>query len=260
MIEIRHRAVLAPGATQAAYDALYAARELSGRSMLYRWLISLFDPQPGRKLVDISCGQGLLVEIAHSLGLDAVGVDFSFSGLLKAQQAAPAAQWLVGDGERLPLGDATADYVTHIGSLEHYEHMEAGAAEIARILKPTGRACVLLPNAFGLLGNVRYVFDHGEVFDDGQPLQRYATRQTWTTILQRGGLEIERLVAYGEVERPHTAAEWRWLLARPQKIARGLLAALTPINLANHFVFICRRAPQGAADRARAYYPMLPPR
>jgi hypothetical protein len=127
--------------------------------------------------------------------------------------------------------------------------------EIARLLKPTGRACILLPNAFGLLGNIRRVWETGEVFDDRQPLQRYATRNTWEAALRRGGLAVEQLVPWGEFNAPRTLGDLVWTLRRPQKLLRAALAALTPINLANHFVFICKRAagPPGGAD-----YPMLP--
>ncbi len=254
MLEIRHRTVLEPGTTQAAYDRYFQAHDMSARESFYLWLISLLDPTPGARLLDISCGQGQLVKLAAQLGLNATGVDFALAGLRKGQRSAPAAQWLAGDGERLPFADGVMDYVTHIGSLEHYEHMAQGAREIARVLKPTGRACILLPNAFGLLGNIRYVYHHGEIFDDGQPLQRYATRQTWSALLEGSGLEIERLVAWGEVERPRTRADLMALARRPQRIVRAALAALTPLNLANHFVFVCRRAATAARPR---YIPTL---
>lgn len=242
MLEIRHRAVLEPGTTQDAYDRFFQERDMLLRDSFYLWLIDLLHPLPDGLLVDISCGQGKLVALATARGLRAVGVDFAYQGLLKAQGATPSAVWVAGDGEQLPFADATADYVTHIGSLEHYEHMALGAREIGRILKPTGRACILLPNAFGLLGNIRYVQHYGEIFDDGQPLQRYATRRTWSALLGQNGLEIERLVTWGEVERPRTRRDLAALARRPQRIVRSALAALTPVNLANHFVFLCRRA------------------
>ncbi|RIK45804.1 MAG: hypothetical protein DCC57_16170 [Chloroflexi bacterium] len=249
MLEIRHRAVLEPGTTQDAYDRYFQERDMLLRDSFYLWLVELLHPSPDGLLVDISCGQGKLVELATVRGLRAVGVDFSYRGLLKAQAAAPAAAWVAGDGEQLPIADRTVDYVTHIGSLEHYEHMALGAREIGRILKPAGRACILLPNAFGLLGNIRYVRRHGEIFDDGQPLQRYATRQTWAALLEQGGLEIERVVPWGEVERPRTRRDLLRMVCRPQKIVRGVLAALTPVNLANHLVFLCRPARGPVAPR-----------
>lgn len=235
MLEIRHT-----NATREAYEQLYQERGILLRDSFYLWLISLLHPEPGEVLLDISCGQGRLVQLAAQQGIRAIGVDFSIEGLFKGAETAVRAGWAAGDGEQLPLPDAAVDYVTHIGSLEHYEDPHRGAREIARVLKPQGRACILLPNAFGLFGNVRHVYATGQIFDDGQPLQRYATRRTWEELLEQGGLSIERLVRYNEIDLPRIGADLLWLLGRPQKIVRGLLAALIPLNLANHFVFLCR--------------------
>ncbi len=248
MIEIRHRAVHEGASIQVAYDAFYQDRSLRMRDSFYLWLLELMRPYSGALLVDVACGNGRLTELAARQGINAVGLDLSFAGIADAAAATPQAGWVVSDGVQIPMPSGCADFVACIGSLEHYDRPVAGVAEIARILKPTGRACILLPNAFGLLGNIRYVAAHGEVFDDLQPLQRYATRATWDALLAHGGLTIERLVPWGEVNAPRTTADRRWMMVRPQKVLRAGLAAITPINLANHFVYICRPAPQPDAS------------
>jgi SAM-dependent methyltransferase len=254
MLEIRRPILLQGADTRTAYDAFYQAQDLIMRDSFYLWLIQLLDPSPDGLLLDISCGQGKLVELAARQGLRAVGVDFSYIGLAKAQQVAPDALWVTGDGEGLPFADNSVDYVAHIGSLEHYENMVAGAREIARVLRPEGAACVLLPNAYGLFGNISYVRAHGEIFDDHQPLQRYATRRTWEAILSRGGLEVTRTIGWGEVNVPQTADDLVWMLGRPKRVVRGLVATLAPINWANQFVFLCRK---GHTSQADPLYPTL---
>lgn len=248
MIEIRHELMNDATATREAYDQLYATRGLSHRDSFYLWLIYLLNPHPGRLLLDISCGEGRLVALAQQHGLHAYGLDFSAIAVRKGAMNSPQSSFIVGDGELLPLPSDSFDYVTHIGSLEHYMNPHRGAAEIGRILKRDGKACVLLPNTFGLLG-IRYVWKHGEVFDDGQPLQRYATRRTWQKILEVSGLRVDRIVGYSGVSFPRTPADARWLLARPQKIVRMALLALTPLNLANHFVFICSKRTDALEDK-----------
>ncbi|MFZ6027657.1 MAG: methyltransferase domain-containing protein [Chloroflexota bacterium] len=236
MLEIRHETD-----TRQAYDEIYDHEGILLRDSFYQWLIDLLAPVAERNLLDISCGQGRLVTLARRQGLRALGIDFSLEGVRKGRQETPAAGWAVGDGECLPFSDGSVDYITHIGSLEHYLHPDAGAREIARLLKPGGKACILLPNAFGLLGNIKHVLYKGEIFDDGQPLQRYATRASWEALLQRNGLHVFETVAYGEIERPRTLQDWRWLLPRPQKWMRMFLCRFIPLNLANHFVFLCTR-------------------
>ena len=242
MLEIRHEAMDTTADTQQAYNEVYAGEGILLRDSFYLWLIRLLNPQSGKSLLDISCGYGRLVTLARRQGLRASGLDFAGEAVLRGQKESAQSGWGVADGERLPLATASVDYITHIGSLEHYQQPACGASEIARILKPDGRACILLPNAYGLLGNVRFVMSHGEIFDDGQPLQRYATRRTWESLLEAGGLRIDKVVGYGEVEFPRTLKDVGWMLTRPIKLVRFVLAALTPINLVNHFVFICSPA------------------
>jgi ubiquinone/menaquinone biosynthesis C-methylase UbiE len=242
LFEIRHEGMDERSATQQAYAAIYRGDGILLRDSFYLWLVGLLKPQPGRQLLDISCGEGRLVVLAAGAGLDAIGLDFAIDGVLKGRGQAPASGWAVGDGECLPIVARSVDYVTHIGSLEHYLHPERGVQEISRVLKPEGKACILLPNAFGLLGNIRHVWSTGEIFDDGQPLQRYATHETWSTLLSRNGLRILKTIGYGEIERPRTAADWRWLLRRPRKILRLAISGFIPLNLSNHFVFLCTSA------------------
>ena len=244
MIEIRHRTIRQGQSTQAAYDDLYQARDILMRDSFYLWLIELIAPQPGERLLDVACGQGRLVQLAAQQGINATGVDFSYAGMLAAAQQTPTAHWLLADGETLPIADGSIDCLLNIGSLEHYEHPLQGVRELARLLKPNGRACILLPNAYGLFGNIQQVWLHGEIFDDGQPLQRYATRRTWETLLTRGGLLVERIVPYNEFNAPRTRQDWLWLAQNPQKLVRAFLTNYVPLTLTNHFIFLCRRAPQ----------------
>jgi len=253
MIEIRHLAVRRGLSTQSAYDQFYHERGFSLRDSFYLWLLELIATQPGESLLDVACGTGRLVQFAAQQGINVTGVDFSHVGMLENAQRTPNAKWLLADGESLPIADASVDCIMNIGSLEHYQHPLQGVKEIARLLKPTGRACILLPNAFGLFGNIQHVLATGEVYDDGQPLQRYATRHAWQTLLERGGLQVERLVPYSEVNLPRTLPDWFWLAQRPQRIVRSMLATFVPANFANQLVFLCRRAPQSPTNEP---YPM----
>ncbi len=240
MIEIRHPDMSSTAATQGAYNEIYRNEGILLRDSFYLWILSLLRPQPRKSLLDISCGQGRLVKFADEQGLEAIGMDFALQAILKAWTDSPTSEWAVADGEQLPLPDACVDYVTHIGSLEHYQHPAAGIREIARVLKPTGTACVLLPNSFGLLGNVKYVWRIGNVFDDGQPLQRYNTRGGWHEMLVANGLIPFRTLKY-EREWPRTRADLAWYLLRPSKLMQLFVAIFIPLNLANFLVYLCHQ-------------------
>jgi SAM-dependent methyltransferase len=203
------------------------------------WLLDLLAPEQGRHLLDISCGTGRLAFFARQRGLYAQGIDLSEIAIRSARTLDVAV--VVGNGERLPYPDAGFDYVTHIGSLEHYLHPVLGVAEIARVLKPSGQACILLPNTFSLLGNVWTAWHTGRPFDDGQPIQRYASRYEWQDILEASGLRVFRTVKY-ERELPRTSSDVGWYLRHPRALARLVLTPLIPLNLSCCFVYLCCRA------------------
>jgi SAM-dependent methyltransferase len=236
MIELRRSDA---AAAREVYDALHAGGQLAQLESFYRWVLGLLRPRPGARLLDVSCGSGQLVALARRRGLRAAGVDFALAAVAAAwQRGGPA---VVGDGERLPFADGSFDYVTHLGSLEHYEQPARGAAEVRRVLRPGGTALVLVPNAFGLLWNVYWVWRTGAVHDDGQPIQRYADRRTWERTLGAAGLAIERVCKY-ERPLPRTRQDLVWYARRPRRLAAALLAQLVPTNLASCLVFVCRRA------------------
>jgi len=96
-------------------------------------------------------------------GLTVIGLDFSLSAIRVAQQNDPNLNLLISDGEQIAMKEQCADYVTHIGNLEHYQNPELGVQEVARLLKPDGTAIILLPNGFSIAGNVQHVRRTGQV-------------------------------------------------------------------------------------------------
>jgi len=241
MIEIRHSEISDSYTTRDAYNDIFIRKGILHKDSLYLWLIKLLNPEQGKALLDIACGEGRLVTLAEQKGIRAMGTDFAINGVLKGKKGSTTSGWFVADGERLPLKDNAFDYITHIGSLEHYNDPIQGAKEISRILKYNGKACILLPNTFGLLGNVLFALRTGDIYDDGQPLQRYATRKTWEKMLNDSGLQVTRVFGYNGVVFPMTKFDWKDWLSKPVKIMKYIISALIPANLSNHIVFLCTK-------------------
>lgn len=241
MMEIRHEMIHDAPASRLAYDRIYKTNGILQRDSFYLWILAMLKPYGDEIILDVSCGEGRLVALARKKTRTAYGIDFSLEAVRSGRLEWPVDTLAVGDGECLPFASASIHCVANIGSLEHFIHPLQGVKEMARVLRPDGRACILLPNAFGLFGNIRQVFAAGEIFDDGQPLQRYATRRTWEALLIQGGLKVDRVLAYHEVRPPRTKEDVRWFVHNGRKLFRWMLSPLIPLNLSNQFVFLCSR-------------------
>jgi len=169
-----------------------------------------------------------------------VGIDLAETAVIRARQQHPGLAVVTGDAERLPFRDASFDLVTNIGSLEHYVDPAAGVREMARVLRPGGRALVLVPNTFGLLWNVYKVCLTGAISDDGQVLQRYGTRREWSDLLEGGGFAIDRVTKYDR-EWPRTAADLWFYGTHLRKLVALALSPFVPVNLGGCLVFLLHR-------------------
>jgi len=242
MIELRHVA----GSTRGAYNDIYASHGIRHPDRLWKQVLGLVAAAPGQRLLDVACGEAQMVIAAAQRGLEAHGVDLSevalAAGRREASSAGLAVALRVADGQSLPFADGTFDIVTNMGSLEHYDDPVKGAAEMARVLASHGRVCLHVPNTFGLRWNVMHAWRHGDVHDDGQPIQRYGTRGQWTRLLEAGGLDVESVTGYEELAHmPVGVAGWAGVLRHPSR-ALVPLARWLPTDMASILLFVCRKA------------------
>lgn len=224
-----------------AYDALYGQESLTQLQSFYMWLIETFRLPDHGTLLDISCGTGDVVRLASRRGLTAIGVDISEVIARRAQQnVQPKGAIGVSAAESLPFQDESFDFVTSIGSLEHYVDMAKAVQEMARVLRRSGRAFILVPNTFSLLINVWIAYRKGITVVDHQPIQRYGARADWTNLLELNGLRVCRTIKY-ERPRPRNRADWMFCLSHPKEILRLIATPFIPLNLCFHFLFVCER-------------------
>lgn len=238
MIELRLPELINTGDERTIYDGIYQEDGIDHFDSFYWWLLSLMNPQPGQSLLDISCGQGKLVRFARTKHVHAFGVDFSAPALHTAQQRSRSSTYAVTDAQALAIASSHFDFVANIGSIEHYRDPLQGIREIARVLKPTGTACILLPNTYSLLGNVKHAAQTGDVYQGFQPIERYHTLNGWKMLLNDNGLVPFDVIKF-EMVRPRTLRDLVWYMAHPPKVAHYLLMHVIPLALANCFVYLC---------------------
>ena len=91
----------------------------------------------GDRLLDVACGSGLALELAHLRGAACAGIDASQRLVAVARDRNPSADIRVGDMHALPWDDATFDVVTSFRGVWGTTADVVG--EIRRVLIPGGR-------------------------------------------------------------------------------------------------------------------------
>jgi SAM-dependent methyltransferase len=136
-------------AEAARYDAAYDAPGAPGRALRDRMqtVLELAGQSAGEAL-DAGMGPGRLLVALERRGWRVSGVDVSGEMLALARSRLPdaAERLLRAPIEVLPFADASFDLVVATGVLEYADDLETALAEIARTLRPRGRAIVSLPN------------------------------------------------------------------------------------------------------------------
>lgn len=235
MIEFRTQSEVAGANPRSTYDLLHAAGKLGQLDSYYLWALRKLGVLPGRLLLDVSCGTGRVIDLAMERGIAAFGIDISHEAVRRGSTR-KGCRFVQGDAQHLPFPNESFDYVLSLGSIEHYEQPGRGIAEMARVVRSEGLVGILVPNAYSLLHTL-YVWRHGTAFDDGQPIQRYATRREWIRLIEANDVRIIATVRHA-LPTPITAQDRRWFLNRPLKLIRFLLANALPIDLADSFLFI----------------------
>ncbi|HWB67891.1 MAG TPA: methyltransferase domain-containing protein [Mycobacteriales bacterium] len=108
---------------------------------------------PGGVVLDVGCGSALAADqlldvAARYVGLDFGGHHIESAAKRHADRDAPLRRAFVrGDGEHLPLADASVDVVVFTEVIEHLLRPELAVWEIARVLKPGGVLVMTTNNA-----------------------------------------------------------------------------------------------------------------
>jgi SAM-dependent methyltransferase len=188
-------------------------------------------PGPGRRTLDLGCGEGRLTRLLGSLGHRVVGIDASPTLIRLAathQDREPAVQ---ADAARLPFGDGEFDLVMAYMTLHDIDGMVDAVHEVARVLEPSGRLCLAIPHPINSAGEFptrdaaapfvisgSYLDEHPApwVFDRAGIRMTFHSRhrplESYARALEAAGLLTEtiREVRPPESAAARLAAEGRW--------------------------------------------------
>jgi 2-polyprenyl-3-methyl-5-hydroxy-6-metoxy-1,4-benzoquinol methylase len=107
---------------------------------------SFFPFPPGASVLDVGCGPALWTRELARRGYRVTAVDLTTTAVELARRSLELfglhADVRQGDAEHLPFGDATFDGIVSHGVIHHTPDTAGCVAEMARVLKPGGRAVV----------------------------------------------------------------------------------------------------------------------
>jgi SAM-dependent methyltransferase len=179
-------------------------------------------PGPGRRTLDVACGEGRLSRRLQSLGHCVVGFDASSAMVRSAAGHDGPAPALVADAVGLPFRDGAFDLAVAYMCLHDIDDMPRAVAEIARVLSPSGRLLAAIPHPVSSAGsfggrNADDPFVISGSYLDSAPLEMVADRggihltfhsehrplESYARALEDSGLLIE---AIREVRAPDHVA------------------------------------------------------
>jgi SAM-dependent methyltransferase len=100
--------------------------------------------QPPR-ILDVGCGSGTLLGLLKAHGFDVLGLDYSREAAAIARSENDV-EVVVGSLAEAHFQDASFDLVTLFHVMEHVTNPGEVLGEVRRILKPTGRLVIQVPN------------------------------------------------------------------------------------------------------------------
>ena len=116
------------------------------RQVVLPGVLKLLQPQPGQKIIDLACGQGVLCRLLHSKGAEVTGLDAAESLIRVARERGPAEiRYDVADARELKfLPPDTFDCAACVLAIQNIHPIAPVFASAARALKPLGKLVIVM--------------------------------------------------------------------------------------------------------------------
>jgi trans-aconitate methyltransferase len=179
-------------------------------------VLEWLDAQPGERILDLGCGDGVITEALARSGVHMVGVDSSADMIEAARARGVDAR--VMDGEALTF-DREFDAVFSNAALHWMTRPEAVVQGVARALKPGGRFVAEFgghTNVAAIITAMRAVGLRrgGDVSLAGPWF--FPTPDEYRALLERNGFEVKRIGLFGRPTPLKTGmAAWLKVFRKP---------------------------------------------
>lgn len=143
--------------------------------------------QPG-KLLDIGCGVGDFLHTAEMHGWECIGVEPSDDAKSIAQKRIKGK--IITSMELEGFPDGSFDVITMWHVLEHVDNIKWQVAQLQRLVNPSGRVIIALPNYKSYDG--QYYKEQWAAYDVPRHLNHF-NRNTLSKIFKTSGLELIKM-------------------------------------------------------------------
>jgi demethylmenaquinone methyltransferase/2-methoxy-6-polyprenyl-1,4-benzoquinol methylase len=211
------------------YDRVGAIMSFGQDPRWRRAMVDAVDPRPGRRVLDVATGTGMVAFALAGRGAQVVGLDQSEDMLGRARGKLAGApdtvrervEFVVGQAERLPFRDGEFDALTFTYLLRYVDNVAATLSELSRVVKPGGRIGMV---EFGVPGQtvLRGLWRLHTRF--GLPLLGRLVSPAWVEVGRFLGPNVEEFHS----REPDLVARWReagieQVQARPMSFGAGLV-------------------------------------
>jgi SAM-dependent methyltransferase len=137
-------------------------------------------PSPGRRTVDVGCGEGRVGRALKAEGHRVVGIDSSSSLVELARTAGGYEELVCGEAAALPWEAGAFDLAVAYMLLQDVDDLPGATEEIARVLEPGGRLCLAIVHPLNRPREAPAGYFHEHRFADD--FERDGLRMTFESI------------------------------------------------------------------------------
>ena len=153
-------------------------------NLKHKYRLATSGMQPG-KLLDIGCGVGDFLHTAEMHGWECIGVEPSEDAKAIAQKRMKGK--IITSEELEGFPDGAFDVITMWHVLEHVDDLKWQVTQLQRLVKPSGRVVIAVPNYKSYDG--QYYKEHWAAYDVPRHLNHF-NRITLSKIFKTSGLEL----------------------------------------------------------------------
>ncbi len=206
----------------------------------YRHLTRSIQFRSSGSILDVACGQGGLLALAQQAGLSCHGVDISEKAIAKARSLlGPEADLRVAAAEELGYKENSFDYITCLGSIEHFVDPAGALGRMLKTGKPGCQFVFVVPNLHYLAHAFRR-----EGTQQASIIERLLSLSEWSNLFESMGFSIVGILPdlrptwWAWVARHRLWSRTFWL-----SLAKAGLLRMAPLGRQYQFIYhLCDRS------------------